>query len=471
MANSNIFAIRTYKSVLNSFFVTCVSSCLVSLSTLLNFSLNLHSFLFIPVVLAAVFVFVKVTLRSYVRYNVHYPNRFRKAIRGIYIQTISCALLCSACAWCFSCLNSLNTNKNHWSLINAGCAVAGGIFHYESIYTDQGIYFPIIQTTKYTMFMSKVSDIVIKSLKKSLIYTFFIYIPLYGVNPSLCSKVNFILHLWFSISFILYLFLSIEHVVYLNMTERIKFPIVTLTQENYSLLDALNSNIKIIKLLALYDLYQATINDISRRKDIFSLSFAGNVPQSWKTIFNFCVSHIEHSTEDLTNFVKRLPPITVNRRIITNARLIQLNGCTKSNEELNNKPNKLTLFLEKSIIYNYIFGPLEKEKTIEEFEAVVWCCYILSNLAVASLKEDEYGIVREHLGQIVSSIINLKSPLEMQRRDCDDKNIKIIEYFKMHVKTCSIMLAMNFSKYANDIGLDDNQLCNFKKLIASINDC
>ncbi|XP_050436740.1 nucleoporin Ndc1 [Adelges cooleyi] len=471
MAKNNVFAVRTFKAVLSSFLLSYTSASLVSLRTILNLSFSLYSVLYVPAVLVAAFVFVKVTLRTYVRSNVPCKNRLRKAVRGVHLQAMSCALLCSASAWCLSCLNSFNANENHWLLINAGCAIAGAIYHYESIYNVQDLHFPIIQTTKYTMFMSKVQEHVLKSMKKSFAYTLFVFIPLYGINPVVCADIYFIIHLWFSISFVLYLFYSFQHIVYLTMTEHVKFPIITIAQDSFGLLEALNCDTKIIKSLALYDLYLATINDVSRRKDIFSLSFAGNVPQSWKTIFNFCINNINHITEEMTNTIQQLPPTVLNRRVVTNARLIELNGISKSKEQTISKPNKITQFLEKSRLYNYLFGQLEKDKTLEEFESVVWCCYILCNLAVASLKEDEYGVVREHLGQIVSSILNLKNQLELQRREFDEQNKKKIEYFKTHVKSCAVMLALNFSMYANDIGLDEAQLNNFKKIIASLNDC
>jgi len=254
------------------------------------------------------------------------------------------------------------------------------------------------------------------------------------------------------------------------MTERVIFPIVTLKQDNDCLLDALTVENKIIKSLALYDLYQATINDAKRRKEIFSLSFAGNVPQSWKIIFNYCINNIKHTAEDMTNLVKHVSPKLINQRNIPHVRLIQTNGISnKQGEENKCKQNSLFNIFEKFHVYNYFFGPLDKEKTLEEFEITVWCCYILSNLAVVSLEEDEYGVVREQLGQIISTILDLKSKIELQTKNFNYQNSKKIDYLKTHVTTCAIMLAFNFSMYANDIGLDETQLYNFQKIILLLN--
>jgi len=256
------------------------------------------------------------------------------------------------------------------------------------------------------------------------------------------------------------------------MTERVIFPIVTINQDNNCLLNALNVDNKIIKSLALYDLYQATIKDAERRKEIFSLSFAGNVPQSWKIIFNYCINNIKSTTEDMKNLVNHVPLKVINRRNIINARLLHNNGSfiSKPPEE-NVKQSIFLYFVEKFWLYNYFFGPLDKDKLLEEFEATVWCCYILSNLAVVSLKEDEYGVVREQLGQIVSTILDLKNQLDVQQRNFNNQKTKKIEYLKTHVKTCAVMLALNFGMYANDIGLDETQLHSFKKIILLLNNC
>jgi len=254
------------------------------------------------------------------------------------------------------------------------------------------------------------------------------------------------------------------------MTERVIFPITTLKQDNNCLLDALNIDNKIIKSLALYDLYQAILKDRNRRKEIFSLGFAGNVPQNWKIIFNYCINNIKCTTEDMTRLVKHVSPKLIHQRTIPNARLIQTNGISsKQNEENKCKQNNVLEFFEQFHIYNYLFGSLNEEKTLEEFEITVWCCYILSNLAVVSLKEDEYGVIREYLGQIISSILNLKNKLELQSKNSNYQKSKQTDYLKLHVETCAIMLAFKFSTYANDIGLDETQLHNFKKVILLLN--
>lgn len=256
------------------------------------------------------------------------------------------------------------------------------------------------------------------------------------------------------------------------MTEHRIFPIVTINQNDHCLINALNFENKIIRSLALYDLYQVTIKDTKRRKEIFSLSFAGNISLNWKNIFNYCIDNIKSTTEDMSYLVKHVSPKLIYRRNIPNARLIKMNDNKNCKQEENIcKQSKLLNFIEKFWIYNYLFGPLDKEKTLEEFETTVWCCYVLSNLAVVSLREDEYGVVREQLGQIVSTILNLKNQLDLQRRNFDYIKTKKSEYLNTHVKTCIVMLALNFSTYTNDIGLDEKQLQHFKKVISSLNNC
>lgn len=424
-----------------------------------------------PIVLAAVSSFVIVTSRKYVKTNVPCTNRFNKITKGLSVQTLTLAAMCSASGWFLCGLNPFHHSEKNWYSLNVGCALAGVLYHYEHNYFDQNFHFPIIQTNKYSMFMSKLSEIILKSTKKSFVYLFILCIPLFAIEPTSFTDLNFFAILWFSILLILYLFYSFEHIVYLTMTERIIFPIVTINQDGGTLLNALNIDIKIIKSLALYDLYQATIKDAERRKEIFSLSFAGNVSQSWKIIFNYCSNNIKSITEDMTNLVKHASPKLTDRRNVPNARLIQINGCTnKQGEVIGNKQSLLFKIFEKFRVYNYFFGPLDKEKTLEELEVTVWCCYILSNLAVVSLKEDEYGIVREQLGQIVGIILDFKNQFELQRRHLvDDQNTNMV-YLKTHVKTCAVMLALHFAKYANDIGLDETQLHCFKKIIL-LNNC
>lgn len=473
MSNSNIFYTRTLKSILSSLLFTYVTTFVLSLRSILTVSFSIYFILYVPIVSAAVSSFVIVTSRKYVKTNVPCTTRFSKIVKGLSVQTLMPATLCSASAWFLCCLNPFRHSEINWYLLNVGCALAGILYYYEHIYFDQDFHFPIIQTTKYSMFMSKLSEIILKSMKKSFVYVFFILIPLYSIEPTSFTDIYFFVILWFSILFILYLFYSFEHIVYLTMTERIIFPIVTINHNCDTLLNALNIDIKIIKSLALYDLYQATIKDADRRKEIFSLSFAGNVPQSWKIIFNYCINNIKSTTEEMTNLVHHVSPKLTNRRNIPNARLISVNGNanTKQDDEAVNKQSLLLKTFEKFSVYNYFFGSLDKEKMLEDFEATVWCCYILSNLAVVSLKEDEYGIVREHLRQIVSTILDLKNQLEVQcRHFVDDQKSKKMTYLKIHVKSCAVMLALHFAKYVNDIGLDDTRLHCFKKIIL-LNNC
>lgn len=393
-------------------------------------------------------------------------NRLCKIAKGLSFQTMLLAAMCSVSALVLSGINPFMNVEKMWRSLSVGCAMTGALFHYENVYFEQDFHFPIIQTTKYSMFMAKLLDTIVKSMKKSFHYVLFISFPLYIIEPETCNSTYFFVLLWFSISFILYLFYSFEHIVYLIMTERVIFPIVTLKQDE-CLLDALNDENKILRSLALYDLYQATINETKRRKEIFNLSFAGNVPQSWKIIFNFCINNIKRTIEDMTSSVKLIPPKLINRRNIPNARLIQTNGIDgKRDEENKCKQSNLCSIFEKFHMYNYFFGPLDKEKTLEEFEITVWCCYILSYLATVSLEEDEYGVVREQLGQIISTILDLKSQLELQSKNFNFQKSKKTEYLTIHVKTCAILLAFNFSAYANDIGLDKTHLHSFHKLIS-----
>ncbi|KAL5235262.1 hypothetical protein ACI65C_002672 [Semiaphis heraclei] len=472
-SNSNIFLTRTFKSTLSSLLFTYVTAFLLSLRSILSFTFSLYSLLYVPIVLVAVLLFIITSSRRYVRSKSPCTNRFSKIVKGFSIQTILPAFLISVSTWFLSSINPFCQDEKIWHLINIGCALAGVLFHYENVYFEEDFHFPIIQTTKYSMFMSKLSEIIFKSMKKSFFYLLFVFIPLYVIEPKLCSNVYFFVILWFSISLVLYLFYSFEHILFLTMTERVIFPIVTINQDDNSLLNALNVDNKIIKSLALYDLYQATIKDAGRRKEIFSLSFAGNIPQSWKIIFNYCINNIKSTTEDMKNLANHVPLKLINRRNISNARLIYING------SVINKPSKENLkqhsiflnFVEKFWLYNYFFGPLDKDKLLEDFEATVWCCYILSNLAVVSLKEDEYGVVREQLGNIVSTILDLKNQLDVQQRNFNNQKTKKTEYLKIHVKTCAVMLALNFGAYANDIGLDETQLHSFKKIIILLNNC
>ncbi|KAF0763795.1 nucleoporin Ndc1 [Aphis craccivora] len=472
-STSNIFLTKTLKSTFSSLLLTYVTAFLLSLRSILSFTFSLYSLFYVPTVLVAVLLFIITSSRRYVKTDVPCSNRFSKIVKGLSIQTILLASMFSVSAWFLSSLNPFCHDDKIWHLLNIGCALSGILFHYENVYFEQDFHFPIIHTTKYSMFMSKLSEIIFKSLKKSCLYIFFIFIPLYVIEPKLCTDFYFFVTLWFSISLVLYFFYSFEYIIFLTMTERVIFPIVNIKQNDNCLLNALNVDNKIIKSLALFDLYQATIKDPERRKEIFSLSFAGNVSQSWKMIFNYCMNNIKSTTEDMKNVVNHIPLKLINRRNITNARLIHINDKvnSKPSEENLNQHRKLLCFVEKFWFYKYFFGPLDKDKLLEELETTVWCCYILSNLAVVSLKEDEYGIVREQLGQIVSTILDLKNQLDIQQRSLNNQKTKKIEYLKTHVKTCAVMLALNFGMYANDIGLDETHLHSFKKIIVLLNNC
>lgn len=464
MSNSNIFFTKTLKAVLSSVLFAYVISFLLSLHSILNLTFKFHTMSHLPSVFIAITSFLIVGSRKYTRTKMPSKNRFVNIIHGLSIKTFTLAALRSASAWFLSNLNPFIEDEEVWYLLSVGCAMTGIIFHYEKIYFEEDFHFPIVQTTKYSMFMSKHSEIISKSIKKSFVYVFFIFIPLYTIESELCSNIYFYVILWRFILLVLYLFHSFEYILYITMTEHVIFPIVTIEEDANNLLDALIGDNKIIKSLALYDLYQVTIKDANRRKDIFSLSFGGSVPKSWKIIFHYCINNIKSTTEDyMTNIVKHVSPKVIGQRTIPNARLIQINSVGSTSQ--NKKIIKKQAFLEKFQTYNYFFGPLYNKKPLEEFEITVWCCYILSNLAVVSLIEDEYGVVREQLGEIISTIMDLKNELENQRRHFDSKKSKNIKYLNTHVNTCAVMLALNFDIYANDIGLDENHLCSFKKII------
>lgn len=461
-SDSNIFFAKMLKAVIGSLLLAYVTSFLLSLRLIPDLTFSLYSIFYIPKVFIAVTSFLIVTSCKYIKNNVPSKNRFVNIAKGLSIKTVSLAAVCSTSAWFLSLLNPFDHDEEVWCLLNVGCALTGILFHYENIYFEEEFHFPIIQTTKYSMFMAKLSVIIFKSIKKSIIYLFFIFISLYTIEPKLCSDIYFFGILWRSILLVVYLFHSFEYILYIIMTERVIFPIMTRTEDGNSLLNALNSDNKIIQSLALYDLYKITIQDVNRRKDIFGLSVAGSVPRSWIVIFHYCLNNIKHQI-DFNNIVEHATPKIINQRTIQNARLIQING-----DSINDKDGKIINkqeFFEKFRMYNYLFELLNVEKTLEELEITVWCCYILSNLAVVSLKEDEYGVIREQLGEIIGTILDLKNKVDLQRKHFDSQKSKNIKYLKTHINTCVVMLALNFATYANDIGLDENHLHIFKKII------
>ncbi|XP_065579233.1 nucleoporin NDC1-like [Artemia franciscana] len=199
----------------------------------------------------------------------------------------------------------------------------------------------------------------------------------------------------------------------------------------------------LVQLLAFHDLKYLAENDVSRRKDLFSLSTPGGNPYNWNAILGVCLDIINEFTrrvdpnahrQSASSPEKQLAKDSVNRGEIT-PYLLKSRSLTSVYET---SPIKITDsatkeekgFLEtlKENTYKrmmeirfvaYIFGINDVaylQNAFHESMPVKLGVHSLSHLCSAAKEEDEYGVVQKDMVHIMKSFLELQAALERQTR-------------------------------------------------------
>ncbi|KAI4459148.1 hypothetical protein MML48_6g00001708 [Holotrichia oblita] len=293
----------------------------------------------------------------------------------------------------------------------------------------------------------------------------------------------------------------------LFLTEPIDFPILSITNNDLTLLNGLSvGNMPIVQHLACFDLFDLSRNSIEKRKVLFTLSQPGNHPHNWNNLIsnvlqivttftgaiNLSVNAILNPESDkkietplvnqqpliqnyaynnMRNLSILKPEIPLNLISVTQNKVIPFSSPVNVFMDMViNKFNALIAMIKSKFGINYLFGRLPVKNIqccLEDGQIIIWIIQGVSNLMIASLKEDSYGIAHKDLPTILSALVELKLSMEKLNRIptftrktqiVDDFNIKMKTGINSAVKRSLYNICKHFRPYINDIPIKKDVL-------------
>ena len=351
--------------------------------------------------------------------------------------------------------------------ITGFCAFSTTLMRLRFIFGENFLLnWPITEQAKYARFKAKFYNVMLYTLK-STFTTWLLWhlayfltanvLDLSQANRSsssvgLLSTISIALKLAFTINFC---YLINWYLLEIYLTEIYHFPLQQSTPSELTLPMAMSLNDRpYIQHLALVQLNYLSIYSKQGRKSLFSLNYNSGQPTNWikissealnnircfMDIFNFD-DMLHGSGKMIGNFDKtgtnRYPSLSMKRQTLTSpvqSPIRQLNQVpfndrtfTKSPKTSNiaaatrDKILNSTFFKDLiesvmrkklfHLIYNQNLNYKTEQLFIDSF-LVINSLKALSNLAIASYNEDEYGIVQQTLPEILTSFINLQKMLE-----------------------------------------------------------
>lgn len=412
-----------------------------------------------------------------------------------------------------------NTCLNINSFYLILCGLWSGLYFFVCIYkVEKRILFPVIQQPKLLHFKSRLMPLIKDSLKMAF-WPVLYYIILYGfvgnviqnyVSNMLNTHISDISFSYVTILFswvysTIYIFImNLMHFFFeLYLTEPINFPIVNTNKDDLTLSDALCiNNIPVVQHLASFDLFNLSRNSMEKRKILFMLSQPGNHPHNWNNLITNSLRLITDYTDRInaaTNSILNpdtdkktdAPVINTPLQPLPNNYLYNIRNLGLQNLEIpldvvnvthsKNPPffspirscmdfiigkiNVLIVGLKAKFGKNYLFQRLplkDLHRCLEDGQIIIWVTQGISNMTIASLKEDSFGIVQKDLPIILSVLVELKQSIEkLNRIPAFTRKTHILENFSIKmkaginsaVKRSLYNMCKHFGPYINDIPL------------------
>lgn len=339
----------------------------------------------------------------------------------------------------------------------------------------------------------------VKSLYCSVVFVVFYLLGGHSICSFICTSFSvrcnisysivfnpFVFYcLWLLNAFIFFNNLILKSLFNIYLTTKIDFPIVSSTSTKqhdvFTLKDAISTdNIPLIQYMGYYDLNVISQFDASRRKQIFSLSYPGGHPYTWREISQEALKLITdtiNQLEKITNanksntatdnakptiekYYSKMRPLSITHYIDEKN--------SNANKKLkDNIFSKITNSLKSIRVVAYFAEEMtekQMESALQHYQALGLACYSLSNLAAASKLDDKYGVVQQDLSIIIISLLQLNVALNKMtvviNKKTNSSILRIKKYLASVVKSSLYKLSINFGLYSRDLNLssDDEKL-------------
>jgi len=292
------------------------------------------------------------------------------------------------------------------------------------------------------------------------------------------------LHFVFSIPALLYR-------VY--QTEPHEFPVETeyADYKNKCLYNAVSSSNSLVQHHGFLDLSLLARHSCNRRKELFSLTQLGGHPQNWNSIASECITQLKAFTVELAHFNaktmiegpmrqhsgdKTKQAAMPNRDKFGNVDNLTFRGRTVQEttepQPIYKRPSLSERVLQqlkqrKALVFLLSELPdKESQKLFAESQRYIWAVQAISNLVIASFKEDTYGVVQKSLPSILSTLLSLYEAVEkhfklgtsINRKPsksigaCEEHDLRFA--LKSSVKAALYEIVITFGEHIHSVPLD-----------------
>lgn len=418
-------------------------------------------------------------------------------------------------------------NQDHYSLnIDSfyliSCGLWTGFYFFSRIYrVEKRILFSVIHQPKLLQFKTELIPLIQDSIRTAFWPTtyFFIIYFFWGETmenyisstfklhkPNASFSYITILFSWFFSTLYIFIMNLMRFFFELFLTEPIDFPILSVNKDDLTLTYGISVNtIPVIQHLASFDLFLLARNSIEKRKTLFTLSQPGNHPHNWNNLVTNILNIISNFTGAINLSANSILTPESNKKVdaastaqfpihknyFYNMRNLNTGNLQVPLDVINVTQNKslpfsspVHSFMDKTIQkmnaftaavkarfgINYLFGRLPLRNIqccLEDGQIIIWITQGLSNLAVASLKEDTFGIAHKDLPIILSTLVELKLSMEKLNRipaftrkahTAEDFKIKMKAGINSAVKRSLYNICKHFGPYVHDIPIKKDLL-------------
>lgn len=411
---------------------------------------------------------------------------------------------------------------NSWCLVEGKLAMvlggmwSGAYFFLRGYARHTKLSFPVIPQRKLLRFKTALFQMLKKSRNMAVWSTLYFMVFYYNFGTYLQNSFAEAVGLLtsgeeltiFRLSLYVYLF-SVISFFHLNLMQF--FFELFLTEHVIVNYNALNTDsIPIILHLTSLDFYSlsAPTASLEARRFLFTLSQPGGHPHAWNEFLQYTLKIISAFKQSLdattaaisNNISEQKSPKPIAMTIHPTMKAVQSPLSTKYENARNmslrseDQFTDLSLlqtveansetFLSKTLLLvtefrsclcnigllKYMFSNLAEiavQQSLSNGQVVIWTVRGLSNVVVASLKEDPYGIVQKDLPVIITNLVQLKESVEklnialtVNRKGAllDEATLKMKSSLNSAVKRSLCYICVKFYKYLCDIPLSNETL-------------